>query len=102
MTDLVQQHRRACDGFTRVVDQAHGQWSAPSPCTEWDARGVVEHVIGTQITMLLDPLGGKPALPHDDPSARWRVTVEAVFAALAEPDALDDKRAGLLGVLTTD
>jgi hypothetical protein len=21
-------------------------WPAPSPCTEWDARAVVEHVIG--------------------------------------------------------
>jgi uncharacterized protein (TIGR03086 family) len=102
MSDLVEQHRRACDGFTRAVASAAGSWSAPSPCSEWDARGVLEHVIGFQDKMLLEPLGAKPSRPKDDPAARWAVTVEALFAALDKPDALDEKMSSMLGVLTTD
>jgi len=102
MSELVDQHRRACDGFTKAVDSASGNWSAPSPCTEWDARGVLEHVIGFQDKMLLEPLDAKPSRPKDDPVARWDVTVDALFAALDKPDALDEKLSSLLGVLTTD
>jgi uncharacterized protein (TIGR03086 family) len=102
MDDLVEQHRRACDGFTRAVDAAAGQWSAPSPCSDWDARGVLEHVIGFQDKMLLEPLDAKPSRPKDDPVARWDVTVDALFTALSKSDALDEKTAGMLGVLTTD
>jgi uncharacterized protein (TIGR03086 family) len=98
----VDQHRRACDGFTHAVDAAQGSWSAPSPCTEWDARGVLEHVIGFQDKMLLEPLDAKPSRPKEDPAGRWDVTVNALFTALDKPDALDDKMSSLLGVLTTD
>ena len=33
------------------------RWSAPTPCTEWTARDVVEHVIGFHDFLLLRPLG---------------------------------------------
>lgn len=99
---MVGQHRRACDGFARAVSAASGHWDAPSPCTDWDARAVVEHVIGFHDVLLLKPLDAKPTRPKDDPPARWAVTVEALFSALARPQALDPQRESLLGVLTTD
>lgn len=100
--DVVADHRAACGAFGAVVARAGERWGAPSPCTEWDARGVLEHVIGFHDVLLLRPLDAKPARPKDDPERRWAVTVEALFDALGRPGVLDKKRRSLLGVLTTD
>lgn len=102
MTGVVEDHRRSCDGFTAVVRAADGAWGAPSPCPDWDARSVVEHVIGFHDVLLLRPLGAKPSRPKDDPEARWLLTVEALFPALSSPGALTDERVSLLGYLTTE
>ena len=102
MTDVIQDHRRASDGFTTAVRSAVGRWDAPSPCTEWDARDVLEHVIGFHDVLLLRPLEAKPDRPKDDPEARWAVTVDALFSALSRPGALNAERESLLGILTTD
>jgi uncharacterized protein (TIGR03086 family) len=75
-------HAKACEGFSAVVGQAEGAWGNPSPCAGWDARGVVEHVIGFHDVLLLRPTGTKPARPKDHPAARWAVTVPAILAAM--------------------
>lgn len=102
MSDAVADHQRACAGFSGVVALAEGGWGAPSPCTEWDARGVLEHVIGFHDVLLLKPLGAKPARPRDDPQARWAVTAQALSAVLSQPGVVDRGRESLLGLLTTD
>jgi uncharacterized protein (TIGR03086 family) len=102
MTDVLADYRQSCDGFTAVVHATAGRWDAPSPCTAWDARGVLEHVIGFHDVLLLRPLDAKPARPKDDPEARWAVTADALFAVLGRPGVLDEKRRSLLGVLATD
>lgn len=68
-----------------MVNQAEGHWDNPSPCAEWDARGVVEHVIGFHDVLLLRPMGTKPSRPGDDPKERWAVTVPAIMATLDQP-----------------
>lgn len=100
--DAIADHRQACDGFTAAVRASAGRWDAPSPCTEWNARGVLEHVIGFHDVLLLRPLDAKPQRPKGDPAARWAITVDALFAALSRPGVLDAPRESLLGVLTTD
>ncbi|HLX89685.1 MAG TPA: TIGR03086 family metal-binding protein [Acidimicrobiales bacterium] len=102
MTDVVADHRLACDTFSAVLSSAPGHFGAPSPCAEWDARGVLEHVIGFHDVLLLRPLDAKPRRPRDDPEGRWAVTVDAIFAVLARPGVLDAERSGLIGILTTD
>jgi len=102
VSDVLADHRRACDGLTDVVHAAAGRWDAPSPCTGWDAKAVVEHVIGFHDVLPLRPLEATPQPLKDDPEARWRVTVDALFEALSRPGALDEKRRSLVGVLTTD
>jgi uncharacterized protein (TIGR03086 family) len=89
-----------------------GQWERPTPCSEWDARAIVEHVIGFHDFLLLRPMGVRANRPRTDPTARWDATRTAVFAALDPPGALDqatDLPGGgqstprtMLAALTTD
>jgi uncharacterized protein (TIGR03086 family) len=110
--DAIARHMRACTGFSAaVVDIAEDDWSRPSPCPEWDARGVVEHVIGFHDVLLLRPLSAKPERPKGDPAVRWEVTVPAIASALqgagddllvSVPGAPDMDLARLLPMLTTE
>ena len=75
-----------------------GQWAAPTPCTRWDVRRLVNHLASEQLWVppLLggatvrqvgsrfdgDVLGGEPA-------AAWDSAASAARAAFAEPGALD-------------
>ena len=95
---LVEQHARARAGFSRVVDAVDpARWDAPSPCTEWDARGVVEHVIGFHEVLLLRPLDVKAHRPRDDEAARWHATDVALSSALGADGILDREVGGLGG-----
>jgi uncharacterized protein (TIGR03086 family) len=82
-------HLLACARFTVAVKAAEGKWESPSPCEGWDARGVVEHVIGFHDVLLLRPLGAKPERPRGDPQRRWELTVDALTTLLARPGLLD-------------
>ena len=96
MHDLIERHRRACAGFSRVADGASDEhWDRPTPCTDWDARALVEHVIGFHEVLLLRPMGVRAHRPRTGPAARWRATSDAMFGAVTEPVAV-------LGALATD
>jgi uncharacterized protein (TIGR03086 family) len=100
-TEMIERHHRACDGFTAVVEKVDAsRWGAQSPCTEWDARGVVEHVIGFHEMLWLRPLGIKTERPKDDPVARWRATSASQHDALERPGVLDQECDGPMGTTT--
>jgi uncharacterized protein (TIGR03086 family) len=92
-------HRRALAGFRRVVETPDARWDAPSPCTEWDARAVVEHVIGFHEVLVLRPLEIRAHRPKGDPVARWDATERALLEALP---VLTEDMQRLLPALTTD
>jgi uncharacterized protein (TIGR03086 family) len=87
--DIAATHLRVCDRFGEAVTAADGHWDALSPCPEWDARAVVEHVIGFHDAMLLRPLDAKPDRPPDDTQRRWTVTVEALRDVFQRPGLFD-------------
>jgi len=94
--NLIERHRRACDGFARVAGAVPPEhWDRATPCTDWDARALVEHVIGFHEVLLLRPMGVHAHRPRTDPAARWAATQRALFDALTEP-------VEVLGALTTD
>jgi len=75
-------HLAVCRRFGEAVHAANGQWDRRSPCDAWDARGVLEHVIGFHDVLLLRPLGLKPKRPPDDPQVRWQLTYDSLTKAL--------------------
>ncbi|MGZ4511816.1 MAG: maleylpyruvate isomerase family mycothiol-dependent enzyme [Mycobacterium sp.] len=75
-------HLAVCRRFGEAVRSAHGRWDHRSPCDAWDARGVLEHVIGFHDVLILRPLDLKPTRPGEDPQARWQLTYDALTDAV--------------------
>jgi uncharacterized protein (TIGR03083 family) len=96
MTNPIERHRDACDGFSRVAELVGPDgWARPTPCTDWDASQLVEHVIGFHEVLILRPMGVRTHRPRSGPAERWAATQAALFDALTEP-------VDVLGALTTD
>jgi uncharacterized protein (TIGR03086 family) len=101
MTDLLEQHRRALDGFGRRVRAVRDdQWHAPTPCEDWDVRDLVGHLVVEQLWV--PPLIGGSAVEEvgdrfdgdqlgDDPVATWESAAAGARRALTEPGALDGR-----------
>jgi uncharacterized protein (TIGR03086 family) len=81
--DVAELHLAVCRRFGEAVRSADGKWDRRSPCDEWDARAVLEHVIGFHDVLVLRPLGLKPSRPREDPQARWQLTYDSLAEALA-------------------
>src|SRR5215470_16126890 len=86
-----------------------GQAAGPTPCTEWDVRALLSHVIGTlwlaeclftsQAPRFAMSPGGLPAddLGGDDPAAAYAEASAAALAAAGTGDALTRVHATPLG-----
>ena len=77
-----ERHLAVCRRFGEAVGSADGKWDRLSPCDAWDARGVLEHVIGFHDVLLLRPLGLKLERPRDNPQRRWELTFHRLHEAL--------------------
>jgi uncharacterized protein (TIGR03086 family) len=89
--DLAARHLRVCARFGDAVAGADGNWDKPSPCAGWDARAVIEHVIGFHDVLLLRPLRAKPQRPRDDPVRRWALTYDVLQGLLARRELFEDE-----------
>lgn len=87
----------ACEGFTRrLADVRASQWGRSTPCTDWDVRTLVNHVVGEllwvppllagqTIAEVGDRLDGD--VLGDDPLATCRDGSTAAVVAAGEPGA---------------
>jgi uncharacterized protein (TIGR03086 family) len=75
-----------------------GDWSLPTPCTQWDVRQVVNHVVGHEFRMALLYHGGSlerfVATREDDflgrdPLAAWDRGCRELDAAIGQPGAME-------------
>ncbi|WP_037177527.1 TIGR03086 family metal-binding protein [Rhodococcus sp. UNC363MFTsu5.1] len=85
---------------TLVAGIADDQWSAPTPCTGWSVRDVVNHVTaGNHLyasSLRRHPLpativGAPPDLLGPDPAGSFRASADALVQAFALPGALDQQ-----------
>ena len=48
--DLMSLHRSTVENWQRVLDAVTPeQWGDPTPCTEWDVRTLMNHVVGEEL-----------------------------------------------------
>src|SRR3954452_19746150 len=48
--DLGEQHRKAVEGWKSRRDAGEDdQWSSAPPCSDWDVRALVNHVVGEEL-----------------------------------------------------
>ena len=92
--DTIELHRRTVEGFVqRVATISEDRWDDPTPCTEWDVRALVNHVVGEDrwtapllvgktIAEVGDQFDGD--LLGDDPIAATREAAAEASTATAE------------------
>ncbi|MFJ2746794.1 TIGR03086 family metal-binding protein [Streptomyces sp. NPDC087297] len=101
MTDtLLERHAEALRLFgERVRDVRGDQWGAPTPCTEWNVRELVNHVTAEQLWIpplvsegrTVEELAGSFSgdVLGEDPVAAWDRASAAAHAAFAASGAMD-------------
>ncbi len=90
-------YRRAADAFAGQVRRIDGRWSAPTPCTGWDVRALVHHIVeedlwtaplyaGRTVEQVGDAISGD--LLGDDPLAAFAAAARDAAAAVAAQGAM--------------
>ena len=96
--DLPEVHARALDATRAIVASvAPDQWALATPCSEWDLRALLNHVVsgnwwaaelaaGKTISEVGDRLDGD--MLGDDPLGSYDASSAAAAAAFRAPDAM--------------
>lgn len=100
MSEVADRYARVADGFgERLAGVAPSHWDATTPCSDWDVRALVEHVIDTQGRVVSMVTGDAPSdeEPVADVGARWSAVSERVRASLADPERASTVVSGAFG-----
>jgi uncharacterized protein (TIGR03086 family) len=103
MSEVSDRYRRLSAAFADTIAAVPAdRWSSPSPCEEWTALDVVQHVVDTQSLFRgfigLDPTGAPPAA--DDPLAAFRAASAVVQGDLDDPEIATKSFQGFAGETT--
>lgn len=96
--ELLEAHGQAMAVFDRAMKQVGPtDWDAPTPCTDWSVRDLVNHIVVEQL-WVPDMLAGRTVAEvgdrfdgdqlGDDPLRTWQEASRAARAAWLEPDVL--------------
>lgn len=98
MVDLVSLHLRAVQGFgSRVLAVAEADWSRPTPCADWDVRGLVNHLLSENLWtppllagMTIEQVGDRFEGDQlgEDPKHVWQQAAADSLVAVAQPEVL--------------
>lgn len=90
MTEIADRYARAANSFADTIDAVRADaWSNPSPCEEWSALDLVQHVVdahGIFEGLVGRELGEVPPVP-DDPAAAFAAARAVVEGNLRDPGA---------------
>ncbi|MPY81751.1 MAG: TIGR03086 family protein [Actinophytocola sp.] len=97
--DLVEAHGDAMDRFDGLVRRiGDDQWDAPTPCTEWSVRDLLNHLVSEQLWApwlldgaTMDEVGDRfdGNVLGPDPVTAWADSSAAARTAFRKPGALD-------------
>ena len=99
MADQIQNTQRTLDAALSMIESASpAALSKATPCSEWDGRGLIEHMIGVVQNFnaafggaqLTPPTSqGTAGLAGDNPAASYQRAADALMQAIRKPGALD-------------
>jgi uncharacterized protein (TIGR03086 family) len=90
--DVIHLYQRAAGSFVATLEAVGAHWGAPTPCSDWDVRELVNHVVGEDLWTValmggatIDEVGNRldGDVLGDDPVATARVAADAATAATA-------------------
>jgi uncharacterized protein (TIGR03086 family) len=100
--NLIDRYEEAASGFTHRLDAvADDQWSNPTPCTEWDVRQLVDHVIAIQ-RQIPDSLDVPVGDDGVDPRSTWKAVRDAALTALRQPGVMERTITGIRGEMPVE
>ncbi len=90
--DINEHYRRVADSFGHIVAGV-GDWTATTPCEQWDARALTTHVVDTH-RRVLGRLPGNPPEPpvlaaDADLAHAWAAVRTSLETALASDEATE-------------
>src|SRR2546423_3638367 len=97
--DIIRLHERALDEAARLVGGVRSdQMGLPTPCSEWDVRALIAHLVAGNVRFLGVAEGKRaergPVTPDvlgDDPAGAYRRSAEALKQAWRDPARLDQQ-----------
>ena len=103
--DLIEMYDRASAWTADKVRGAQDQLDAPTPCTDWTVRRLVDHLLAGQTMFAEGPRGGTVAPPEgpppelvgDDPAGQYEQARKETVAAYAEPGVMEGMVKGFGG-----
>jgi len=105
MTEISDRYRRRAAAMTdRIAGVADDGWDAATPCEEWTATDLVQHLVDTTGMFFgfigEDPPGGPPAA--EDPAGAFAASRDAMQAALHDPAMAGKGFDGFFGPTTLE
>ena len=104
-TEALDQLRRSSAAVADLVDRIRpDQWSAPTPCVDWNVRRVVQHLVGLNRVFTAMVAGQPPPAREevldDRLAAAFRESAATLVTAFGEPGVLERRHEGPLGTVT--
>jgi uncharacterized protein (TIGR03086 family) len=100
MSAIADRYRRLSEAFAaKVAAVPADRWDSQTPCAEWTARDLVQHMVDAQelyLGFVGRKLGEVPPVA-DDPAAAWDAARAVIQADLDDPERAGEEFDGFLG-----
>jgi len=100
MNPLISDYSSNAEKFSAIVNTADADWDAQSPCVEWTAAEVVDHVVDTQRSFLDQRGRDLGVRPSGSAPQVWATHLDAVRQVSADDAFVTEEYDGYFGRTT--